>query len=318
MPTPMSNLYYSPKFKYIYVATPKVACSSIKYMLQTAELDRIEHNHLEKYRINEFGYSDFLMNIHDSTKWNLLQPNDTTDIKQFYATSRSAFCFVRNPYTRVLSAFLDKIAANEYRRKVYLGSGYSSPITLRSFLEFVDSQDPAQMDDHWRPQLRHLTSFNIEYTQIGCLERFETDLVTIISSVAPSILEFRRDVREHDTSAAEKISLIDQPCMELIRKIYREDFEGLGYSVNIRDCVKPSFYRASELPLRISVAAAQRRVYNAQIECEQARLERDNLAVERDGLRAERDSLKAQRDGLLESTSWRLTAPIRTFRMLFR
>jgi glycosyltransferase involved in cell wall biosynthesis len=48
------------------------------------------------------------------------------------------------------------------------------------------------------------------------------------------------------------------------------------------------------------------------------RAERDSLADERDGLRAERDSLAAVRDALLGSTSWRLTAPIRALRKLFR
>ena len=46
--------------------------------------------------------------------------------------------------------------------------------------------------------------------------------------------------------------------------------------------------------------------------------ERDRLRVERDVLRAERDSLRAERDSLLGSTSWRLTAPIRALRNLFR
>jgi len=48
------------------------------------------------------------------------------------------------------------------------------------------------------------------------------------------------------------------------------------------------------------------------------RAERDSLLAERDGLRAERDSLLAERDGLLRSTSWRLTAPIRAIRKLFK
>ena len=46
--------------------------------------------------------------------------------------------------------------------------------------------------------------------------------------------------------------------------------------------------------------------------------ERDCLTVERDGLRAERDGLAAERDGLLTSTSWRLAAPFRASRNLFR
>lgn len=248
----MGDFHHSRKFKYIYIATRKVACSSIKQMLQTAELGSTETTNPENsVSANRFGYSQYLLNIHDATKWTLVHPNNYDDIERLYENSRLSFCFVRNPYTRILSAFLDKILENEYRRELFLGSSRLNQITLRNFLEFIAAQDPDQMDGHWRPQLHHLTSFNIKYSLTGCFERFETDLVTIISSVSPSILNFRRDVREHSTSAATKISLIDQPCIELIQKIYREDFEGLGYSVDISDCLKPPFYSSTDLASRI-------------------------------------------------------------------
>ncbi len=50
---------------------------------------------------------------------------------------------------------------------------------------------------------------------------------------------------------------------------------------------------------------------NAVTERDNAVTERDNAVAERDSAVAERDSAVAERDGLFNSTSWRITAPIR-------
>lgn len=246
LPMLMGDFHYSRKFNYIYVATRKVACSTIKHMLQTAEIGEIQSPDPVSH-INEFGYSEFLMGIHDAKKWTLLHPRTTADIERFRAEAKAAFCFVRNPYTRILSAFLDKIAANENRRKLFLGPTHSTPITLKNFLEVVADQDPDQMDGHWRPQARHLASFGVKYSLVGSFERLEADLATVISAISPRILNFRRDVLEHRTSAAGFLNLIDQDSIELIQMIYRDDFEQLGYSLKISECLKPCSFSA-DLP----------------------------------------------------------------------
>lgn len=65
--------------------------------------------------------------------------------------------FVRNPYTRLASAFRDKIVNNhENRRPMQLRRNASADVNASEFLELLQRNwDPHwdhKVDEHWRPQ----------------------------------------------------------------------------------------------------------------------------------------------------------------------
>ena len=88
---------FSLKYRYFYAETPKVGCSTIKGLLIQAE-----HG-----QVIQYPDMDYIHHREFSPLLNAQQLVDTVAFLEDPGVTR--FCFVRNPYTRLLSAWLDKI-----------------------------------------------------------------------------------------------------------------------------------------------------------------------------------------------------------------
>lgn len=241
----LDHVHLSRRFGYVYVDTPKVACSTIKRALQSAErgYEATGDGDLS----GKFGYSVSLLDVHDRKKSPLKRPANRWAFRLSLAKARVSFCFVRNPYSRVLSAYLDKIAANETRRERFLQGLVEEPkkpISFREFLELIAKQSPHNMNAHWRPQRYHTMVDSLDYDFIGSFEALNDDLVAILKVAAPPALEFVKAVDEHRTSASEQLIdyYSDESAERLAQAIYEKDFEKFGYSTDLRD--------VTERPLR--------------------------------------------------------------------
>lgn len=89
------------------------------------------------------------------------------------------FVFVRNPYTRILSAYLDKFQRREINSDEFLSffdqlvgyryrMGGNAPYkpTFEEFVGFISKQEVLSMNEHWRMQ-----------TQLCQIELFPYDFV---------------------------------------------------------------------------------------------------------------------------------------------
>ncbi|HEY9295004.1 MAG TPA: sulfotransferase family 2 domain-containing protein, partial [Phormidium sp.] len=125
------SIHISLKHKYLYVDTPKVGCSTIKLTLQRLELED-----------SQFSRDDF-EEIHLRKFSPLLMPIQVGNLDAFINRADIfKFCFVRNPYTRVLSCYLDKIAApHPVKTQILrqLGRDYTDLHTKVSFEEFISA-----------------------------------------------------------------------------------------------------------------------------------------------------------------------------------
>lgn len=63
------------------------------------------------------------------------------------------FTIVRNPYHRLLSAFLDKVASGNVKRFSHI-PGYKSqdPLMFQEFVSWLDKNNNVQFNHHWQPQ----------------------------------------------------------------------------------------------------------------------------------------------------------------------
>lgn len=243
--------------KYIYVETPKVACSSIKLILQRIEL---EDTNLERD----------METIHNREFSPLLKPTQIGDFsklinsKDFYK-----FCFVRNPYTRLLSAYLDKIAPNKENtfRKHYvftqLGLDFRSKenkVSFKDFVKCISSHPIELMDPHWRPQYYQTLQDFINYDFIGRFESISKDIDSMVRKIAGRRgRKYITQSRVHKTNAN---SLVENYYTKEIRDMvytkYKKDFDYFGYSpvleeisLNKAEIVKESNIKSKEEMLEI-------------------------------------------------------------------
>lgn len=214
--------HWSPRRRFIYVETPKVACTTIKRVLQAAELgpDRQEDTARD---VHAFGHSP------------LSSPSD--DQQGFVAAlvdpTVFLFGFVRNPYARALSCWLDKMVHNAFERErlaPLLGLDTKTPPSLASFLRAVADQDPPLRDPHWATQTYLLRPNRLRYGFLGRFESFRTDFLKVCRHL--KVEEYAGDLPDtwHATDATAKVRThVGPEEAKLIRKIYEDDFRNFGY-----------------------------------------------------------------------------------------
>lgn len=147
---------------------------------------------------------------------------------------KPVFSIVRNPYTRVLSAYLDKIAGEKKeKRHLLLSMGYAQniPVTFAEFVDFICSQDSREMDAHYAPQIFLMQADYVAYAKIGSVETIDESIAQIVSLAYGRPPASKADFRPHRQGAS---SLVAQYYTdEIAAKVYakfRGDFERFGYS----------------------------------------------------------------------------------------
>lgn len=227
---PIENFNYSVnislKHGYVYVETPKVACSTIKLTLQRLELGDRDFHHEQSADIHKRQFSP------------LIGPSQVGDLEKFLSrTDLLIFCFVRNPYTRFLSCYLDKIAGNAtqkaqiLRQLGYAPSSLQMDISFEQFVSAVEAQPISVMDSHWRVQYYQTFQDTLSFGFVGRFETFDADFRHVGSLISPDFQRYYTTEDRHRTSA--NVNLARYYSGELQRRvyeIYRQDFEAFGYA----------------------------------------------------------------------------------------
>ena len=230
---------WSIRNKIIYVETPKVGCTSIKRILQYSEVNCDE--------------SALPIDVHERESSPLISPN--VDIEHFLECMHSdeyfKFSFVRNPFTRIMSCYIDKfvnkikinnnevnlLAETETKgrmKKLGIDSVTYLP-TFDEFIERVYNQEFYDMDVHWAPQSFLLGLPKVKYDYIGRFEYFEDSINYIVKRNnlhTPPNLKFFGT--QHKTNADSLLNDFFTPLtIKRVQEIYHNDFAFLGYGWSI-------------------------------------------------------------------------------------
>lgn len=139
------------------------------------------------------------------------------------------FCFfvvVRNPYSRVLSAFLNKFQHHSYR-KMY-GTFDLTPDGFAAFVVWL-RHGGLNKDRHWDLQTK-LTFLPIEkYDAVVRLENFDIEMHSLLESNDLRPPEGR--LKGRYPSANSRLQEFYNPgLVSLVAELYGKDFDELGYS----------------------------------------------------------------------------------------
>ncbi|NCQ24191.1 MAG: hypothetical protein COW54_16935 [Rhodobacteraceae bacterium CG17_big_fil_post_rev_8_21_14_2_50_63_15] len=233
----------------VYRVVPKCACSTIGQILY---------------------YSDhgafFDGDIHDATtglhKWarEASQARIEANVRQH---GSYAFSCVRNPYTRILSSFFDKICGIQRNGKRYRGNlvpmiiqkygiavggaaggdDFDQIESFRRFLLFARDtirwKRPMEPDIHWSAMSGHLATFVINggtFDRIFWTEAFNDGMQGVLNAVeTPHRVDLNaiprfNESEGHGPKRAHPVEdYFDDLSMHLVYEIYKRDFELFRY-----------------------------------------------------------------------------------------
>jgi len=230
------NIIVSERNRLIFCSIPKVACTNWKYLIRKWE---------------GLDYKDISAS-HDHTKSGLRYLSDYSrddiDLTQYYK-----FVFVRDPYMRLLSAYMDKLRnkknPSEYTMFLRSVIGYNSAkrnVTDISFATFVNSiyqnKDKAQWNAHWRGQNTMCGLDEFPYDFVGKMENLTAHTKIVFDALKNNMNKsgneeekFRfpthEDINFPPSGSSKKVAddMYTLDLMLKVRTLYADDFRILGY-----------------------------------------------------------------------------------------
>jgi Sulfotransferase family len=213
--------------KVIYIETPKVGCTAIKQILQYSELN--------------YDSSKLPDDVHDRRLSPLKSPknNEAEFLACLASEEYFTFSFVRNPFTRVLSAYLDKIigrpgVTTPIQQKMGIDPNTYIP-TFPEFIDLVYATPASDMNPHWAPQTFLLGFEKVRYDYLGRFEFFRPSIDHLVSRTSLQVpAGALSHGKEHATDASVKAGdYYTKAIIEQVLEIYCDDFRYLGYGWSI-------------------------------------------------------------------------------------
>lgn len=223
-----NHTYISLRHGYMYAAVGKAANSTVKHYL---------------YELEYTGTRFKTKSLHDRQSSPLLSPFQLPRpmlVEVLTSPKHLRFTVVRNPYSRILSCYLDRIVpanSQPYRQLIAaMGRQNGEAVSFDEFVRAICAQAPYDQNNHWRLQVAEICLGTIRYDEVGKQETFAEDMARIWVRIAKSrpVPDFTAENKAPSiTSAEQRLSeFYTGELIGLIRTAYREDFAAFGYSTD--------------------------------------------------------------------------------------
>jgi chondroitin 4-sulfotransferase 11 len=244
--------FASVKDRFFYVEVPKAACTTIKMLLR--ELHNSSPLKLFIGRARETRRSMFIHSRENSAlpSLNNLDKKDQRDLLE--APDVLRFTVVRNPYTRLLSAWRDKVFLCEPGvDSVYSAIRGSAPalnhkdlVKFAEFVSYIERSEGHPWNEHWQKQVDLTLPKGIPYTHIGKVEELQSTIAILTHHLrrqAPIIAPRANE------GSIQPLANFSTELAERIHTLYEEDFATFGYGSDAwpRDEQAPPAFVSTEV-----------------------------------------------------------------------
>lgn len=204
---------------FVYFRIPKAANTNVIATLYFAR-----HGNLEAPRREILAH-----------KVSGLRPVDLTEDEVDRVLSAPSFSVVRNPYTRFLSAYINKMTrARDVRHKVLaaLGKAEGESVSIDEFIGYLE--DGGLRDDgHWCPQSWLIPVGARSLTYLGRIESIESDVEKILTGIYGRPIPFQNYNGGRSQSNDQVGMYLTADRKARIYRLYEEDFDELNYPTSL-------------------------------------------------------------------------------------
>jgi hypothetical protein len=235
------NSCTSEERKLFYVATPKVACTSLKWWF--AELEGVA-DVVQQLKIS--AETDPELIIHDSLKRVAPQLfiHTPEQLEQIKGSEYFSFALVRNPYKRIFSAWQSKILLREtlqiqpYEGQAFVEFTVTSMSDVATafeyFLEYVYTYESEDFKDcHWTPQYDLLQPELFDYSSISKIEDTKSLNIQLRSFLGGAYIDPFIRAKANESLIPYLPEFISSRSKELIDKLYAKDFDAFRYKTEL-------------------------------------------------------------------------------------
>lgn len=197
---------FSKEYRFLYFRIPKSANSTITNSLAGAIFTSME---IDDKGINAKSKFDNISSLY--------KLNEEEILSRFFC-----FTFVRNPYSRVLSAFLDKI--DKENSSMAKRAGIPDRTGFPGFLEYL-ANGGLNRNPHWAPQTNLIPIAPEKLNFVGRVENLEQDFGKISRKIFGSSkpLFVRNSGRKFSESRFS--DFYNSKEKDLVKKLYSDDFK---------------------------------------------------------------------------------------------
>ncbi|XP_071507041.1 carbohydrate sulfotransferase 11-like [Diadema antillarum] len=258
---PPRELIVDEKYRLIYCNVPKVGCTNWKAVfLKLAGINDLHLRAINRLPTNTRG-KIYLNYLHKYTN---------VSHRRFMLQNFTKFLFVRHPFSRILSAFRNKLAPNIsipftlnrhqdvdwistyglYIINKYRGTEAGNRIEANwrteydlkfsEFVQYLTDNDDAIVNPHWMPIDTMCRPCDIEYDIVGKFETLNADAEYILqmAHVDPKVKYPQQGAKRTTNSSSADVlqsyySDISPIQIFKLHEIFRRDFELFDYSCNL-------------------------------------------------------------------------------------
>tara|TARA_R110002095_G_scaffold92696_1_gene81043 strand:- start:23 stop:820 length:798 start_codon:yes stop_codon:yes gene_type:complete len=203
----------SDKFKLVYIVNSKAGCTSIKQALMSSSGDDV----------NGDNYWD----VHKASAEKGYVKSTLSEIEKEYFF----FTFVRSPFSRVASLYLNKfchqqnISQRGFGYKRYLGGVLDRNDSFEKFVTKISKIPDILCDRHFKPQAYLINKESEKIDFIGKFENFNDDYERLRKDFHLKKLNVVNKSSDYSLS-----DIYTHTTLDLVAKRYEEDIEQFGYA----------------------------------------------------------------------------------------
>ena len=219
--------FVSVRRSYMYVETPKNACTTTKAILWSLESlpHRAPWPSTVHTRLQHEGRPSLLDFDYDTA--------------QFFLENKTMFkfCIFRDPVERLISCFKNKLKDTKIENYQKIMEAISNDYNLASvsdiefshFAEYVCNQNDEKRDPHWMSQWRLSLASYIKFDFVATVENYMRDMSYVLGRLAapPQLC----DSLSQKINASSRVVVDLSPEIEqLIRETYKHDYDLLEFN----------------------------------------------------------------------------------------